>query len=221
MMSTEAFDVVIPDYPLYFKQSDKQRAKPFFADGRLPVYIRKGLKDGTYEVLSFDKPLKRPIIIDAKTKKVVPRNKKTVGTPKMSKVSGQAIWVGGEGSQWSRQKLKLFLENYFVPFLVRQLPRRIYPPAGHYIQLEFVFYCPLKQWMDDGIMPQDDDNHAFPYIKAIRDSLVNSGFVEDDSPLYMRGNYSRYVDTLGISERRLEMKIHFCKNFQAINEQLQ
>jgi hypothetical protein len=135
-----------------------------------------------------------------------------VGTAKTCKISGQVFWSGGQGSEWVRQKVKEALTIFFTPYIARQLPPKLFVPQGNFLQLEFIFYMPaLRKQI------QDDDNHAFPYVKAFRDTLKLLEVIDDDGPDFIRGTYSRYVMVSDESERRLEIKVHSCSNREPIS----
>lgn len=209
-MKSEIFNVVIPGYIEHIEVSKTTKVK--YWEKKELINLPKGLLSrlGKNE-LKWVSTGKREILAETASGVPIVKNPNTVGKVKMQKISGQIFWSGGSGSEWIRRKVKESLTAYFSPYIARQLPDKLVAPSGKFLQLEFIFYVPILR-----THIQDDDNHSFPYIKAFRDTLQLMKVIPDDSPEYIRGTYTRYVMIASESERRLEIKIHTCSNFQPI-----
>lgn len=224
-MNTEAFNIIIPNYPEEILISKSRREKYWLPKDskNLPQKHLKGIVDGTldWKMVRTSKTGKKEEmrLIDRSTGEHIVKNPVSAGKPRTQRISGQIFWEGGEGSEWTRQKVKKALTAYFSPAIARQLPPTIFTKPEHFIQLEFIFYYPLTLIYQEKRIPQDDDNHAFPYIKAFRDTLEMMGVISSDGPTVLRGSYARYVDIPIKEDRRLEVKFHFCKNAQAITHE--
>lgn len=197
-MSTEKFNMVLKLYPIEIQKSAKRREIWYhISEGKkLPKYLQKP----DYLHYTVDKD---GWIIKLETGEKLVRNYKTAGKPNMKRINGQSIW-DGDVSRYERNDLKKFLSDYFIPNINRQLPEHLF--TAKYIHVEFIFYVVEAE--------QDIDNHGYPYIKAFMDALQTSERIVNDSPVYIRGYYCRYVVVK--DDRRLEIKIHFCENSQRI-----
>lgn len=211
-MSTEKFNIIFKLYPEEMKLSEKKREiwihqseGPNIPKGIAKEINTKGAAGNYY----FDH---QGWVIDRRTEEKVVRNIRTAGKPNMQKISGQSIW-SGEVSRFARNKLKIFLTEYFTPAIVRHWPEKIFTTADKSFHFEFIFYFPLQL---RNMTAQDIDNHSYPYTKAFMDTLVNLSIIKDDSPAYYRGFYCRYVDIPTEEDRRLEVKLHFCENNQRL-----
>lgn len=211
-MGTERFNLVLRNYPEEMKLSDSRRVIYLHeSEGdRIPKHVREtlGVQPGSKYYADSDGWI-RNMHDDEK----VIRNTKTAGTPKMQRINGQAIWDGSL-DKYARNNMKIFLTEYFGPAIIRNLPDKLIAGAGMYLQFEFIFYVPivLRKWT-----VQDIDNHAFLYIKAFMDTCTQIQLIEDDNARFFRGYYPRYVNCATEEERRLEIKIHFCKNDERIS----
>lgn len=210
-MSTEKFNIIFKLYPEEIEMSKKRREIWYHrSEGDdLPAYILKDYRDGNSVKYGLDKD---GFFIDKKTEQKLVRNKKTAGKPSTFKINGQHIWDGSV-DRFKRAKLKTFLQEYFGPAIVRNLPESIFSKTGYFFHLEYIFFIPLqlRNWTS-----QDLDNHSYPYIKSFNDTLVTMATVVNDGPKYVRGCYARYVDIANEENRRLEIKIHFCENNQRL-----
>lgn len=223
-MNTEAFNIIIPNYPEEILISKERRAKYWTKDKEkhLPQKYITGLQAGAliWKLVKTSKTGKREEIrLVTEAGEHIVKNPISAGKPRTQRISGQIFWEGGEGSEWTRQKVKKALTAYFSPAIARQLPKNVFTKPEHFIQLEFIFYYPLTITYQEKRIPQDDDNHAFPYIKAFRDTLEMMGVISSDGPNVLRGSYARYVDIPTKEDRRLEVKFHFCKNAQAVTHE--
>jgi Holliday junction resolvase RusA-like endonuclease len=215
-MSTERFNLILKDYPEEMKLSDKRRTLWYHeTDTTIPKTIKEGVTDNLANDVK-SKPYTTDnlgwIINRVSGEKVI-KNSRTAGKPNMQKISGQSIW-NGSVDMYARNNLKKFLSEYFRPSISRTLPSNLVTPAGEYFHFEFIFFVPIvaRNWV-----AQDIDNHAYPYVKAFLDTVTAMKVIPDDSPRFLRGHSVRYVNCLGEGERRLEVKIHFCKNDQRIS----
>jgi len=219
-MSTEKFNIIFRDYPEQFHMSEKQRAK-YWLSKDISRFSEKMKKDIELGFLTW-KRLKngQQALHDTVKGEFKLRNPKIAGTPKIKKITAQLLWESGHGSEWVRQKMRDYLHDWFVPGIVRQgFPEELYAPAGHFIHFEYIFYYPFAE-KHNWSKYQDYLNHAFVYSKTFEDTLIELGILKDDNPKYVRGGYARYVDIMdveGSQERRLEIKIHFCKNNERIS----
>jgi len=223
-MSTEKFNIIFKDYPESFNISEKQRPKYYMeAKDRSKIGVRllarmqKG--DVTWKSLFVNKKSKGLALFDETTNDWVYKNTNQAGKPKVFRINAQVLWQGGHGVEFIRQKMRNYLHTWFVPAIVRQMPEEIFTKEGYYLQFEYIFYYPFAQ-KENWRQYQDYLNHAFVYSKCFEDTLVNMKIIPDDSPQYIRGGYARYVDIMlldGQQDRRLEVKIHFCKNNERIS----
>jgi hypothetical protein len=144
------------------------------------------------------------------------KNKAIAGTPLFKMINSQDVWESGSGMEWHIRKLKDMLTAYYTPNIVRQLPERIVTPDKRtFIHLEYIFFYPFV--CREPRTYQDYLNHFYVRGKIFEDTLVKLGVIEDDSPQFLRGAYARYVNVNSEEDRRLEIKIHFCKNGQRIS----
>jgi hypothetical protein len=205
---TEVFNVICKDYPVELRLSEKQR----------PKYIKEGNRIGKRQEQALKAGMMKWVegkLFDNVTNGFVVKNPSQVGTPRLVPISGQYFWQGGSRVEWYRQRLKEQLAAYFIPRIKMQLPiQKLFPPKNHFIHFEFIFYTRLQ--VEGRKIPQDVDNHAYPYMKVFVDTVKTLGMIEDDLPQIYRGSEFRYVEIEDIAERRLEIKIHFCRNGQAI-----
>lgn len=211
-MSTERFNMVIPDYERYVQLSAKRRAKYYYPGDTLSKKNQKLLDKGLYiwkdHKLSggdIEQRLYEPIIGD-----FIIKNLRTAGTPNKMILNGQSIW-NGNMAKFTRNKVRDFLHDYYIPFIKRQLPEKIFTTSGLFIQIEYIFYENLNKKLPDYF------NHALIYMKTFEDTIVELGVIQDDDPSFLRGGYPRYVHIEDETERRLEIKFHFCKNNERIS----
>ena len=211
-MSTEKFNLLFRDYPEEMQLSKSRRAIHIHeseGDG-IPANIRKSIGASAVNKYFFDPD---GWVISRETSEKVIRNKRTAGKPKMLRINGQSIWDGSI-DRYARNNLKVFLTHYFTPIIIRSNIEKLYTPKDHYFHFEFIFYFPLTL---RNFVAQDIDNHAFCYVKAFLDTMQELKIIENDNPLFARGYSSRYVDIPTEEDRRLEVKIHFCKNNERIS----
>lgn len=214
-MSTEKFNMILKLYPEEIELSKKKR--PLWihkSEGnKIPLHIRRGIgQSGEFLATSnylFDHD---GWVINLITNEKVVRNFRTAGKPNMESINGQSIW-NGNVARHTRNKLKHFLTDYFVPNIVRQLPKTLYPSGDKSIHFEFIFF---RKMINVSLL-QDIDNHSMPYVKAFMDALELLNVIPSDSPTWVRGIYSRYQHIPDDSERRLEIKIHFCDANQKLD----
>lgn len=210
--TTERFNVIFQQYPERILVSKKRRATYWEQKDKesLPKYL---LKDLAEKKLSWQYYKGKGLCLynDAERSFVI-KNAKVAGTERYWTINSQKIW---EGDQWMRQKAAEALHEYFGPGIVRQLPEEIFPPSPDvFLHFEYIFYYPFTARKEGEY--QDYINHAYIRSKAFEDTLVSLGVIKDDGPRYVRGGYARYVNVATEVDRRLEVKIHFCKNGQRI-----
>jgi len=220
-MGTEKFNCVFEQYPETVQLSAKRRAQYFTAltNTFLPPIAKKyekGIQMGKYtweKKPTKEKP-KQVALYDREKMEFVIKNSRTVGTPKIITINSQIAWESGKGSEWTIRAVKDFMKLWFTPLIIKQLPPQIEPGMDKYIHLEYIFYFPFTQ--RDPRLYQDYLNHWFIRGKIFEDCLVYLGIIPNDGPKYVRGAYPRYVNIDSEEERRLEVKIHFCKNNERI-----
>lgn len=206
-MSTERFNIVIPDYPEHFKLSNARRAEYYNAGDKLPLYIQRRIAKS--EVILCTK---KDRYKDSVTNEYLVKNKRTAGKPRLSKINGQGIWDGSI-MQFTRNTMRNYLHEYFKPFIIRQLPSKIFTNSkDKFLQLEYIFYIPL----DNKHHLQDYLNHSYCYMKTFEDALTELQVINDDDLSILRGGYPRVVNVEDETERRLEVKFHFCNNNERI-----
>jgi hypothetical protein len=225
---TEAFNMVVQQYPLKYTVAESRMKKYYFkelaASGMpdipveamdIPQYAKKKLKEGIFSWVFMTRTVggqrvRKEALFNTVTNEFVLKNPRTAGTPRILPINGQDFWSSGEGQQWNRSKLKEFLYDYYASRIVQQLPEGIWAPKGSFIHLEYIFYFPFKIYEANDV--QDLDNHSYPYVKVFKDVLQTLGVIKGDDFRYVRGDYSRYMEVETEEERRLEIKIHFCEN---------
>ena len=220
-MGTEKFNCVFEQYPETVQLSAKRRAQYFTAltNTFLPPLAKKyekGIQMGKYtweKKPTKEKP-KQVALYDREKMEFVIKNSKTVGTPKIITINSQIAWESGKGSEWTIRAVKDVLKLWFTPLIIKQLPPQIEPGMDKYIHLEYIFYFPFTQ--RDPRLYQDYLNHWFIRGKIFEDCLVYLGIIPNDGPKYVRGAYPRYVNIDSEEERRLEVKVHFCRNNERI-----
>lgn len=217
MSTTEKFNCVFEEYPETVQLSAKRRAQYYTAlfKGILPELPVKYQKAITLGRMSWEKKPtktkpKQVALYDREKKEFVIKNSRTVGTPKIITINSQIAWESGKGSEWTIRAIKDSLKAWFMPQMIKQLPPQIEPGMDKYIHLEYIFYYPFTQ--RDPRLYQDYLNHWFVRGKIIEDTMVYLGIIPNDGPKYLRGAYPRYVCVDSEEERRLEVKVHFCRN---------
>lgn len=215
--STEKFNIVYNNYPEEFNISQRRNAK-YWKKGEKPT---KKLIEEIEKGISFYKRKndkdKTEYLFNSLTRSFVVKNIKTVGTPRVQVINSQLFYEGGMGSEWKRSAIKDFLKFYFTPDIVRKLPEKIFTRQGEYIHFEYIFYYPFKKRKEENKKYQDYINHFYIRAKVFEDTIVGLGIIADDNADIVRGGYGRYVEVNTEEERRLEIKIHFCKNNQRIS----
>lgn len=210
--TTERFNCIFQQYPERIQLSKKQRAKYYeeTSAGLLPVKLAKRVLLGE---LSWQLKDRKKCLYDNAAQSFVIKNSKVAGTPKIRSINSQDIWTG---DPWLRKALATELHAYFAPGIIRQLPEEIFTPSPDtFIHLEYIFYYPFQAREEREY--QDYINHAYIRSKIFEDTLVELKIIKNDGPRIVRGGYARYVNVPTEVERRMEVKIHFCKNNQRIN----
>jgi len=157
------YTLEIPKFITKVQSSEKRRAK---------YYSNKA---GPGRVNKCPVRLKNPILddkgfyLDTEGAKIL-ANIRSVGTPKFIPINGQILYVG---KPWDRAKLKIALEEYFIPF-VETLP--IFTGS---IIMETELHTTIGH--DKG----DLDNLGYMYGKVLTDTMVNMGKLYDDSVPYV------------------------------------
>lgn len=213
-MTTERWNCLFKHYPEHVELSKARRGK--YWDINSIHKVGKGLLKRIENKECVMKPKgvnNKLYLFDTVANEFVLRNKKSVGTPHIVPINSQMVWEGGNTNVFRMRTTKNFLHEWFKPGIVRQLPEKIMPGNGYFIHLEYIFYYPFSCRTGPY---QDYINHLYIRAKVFEDTLVSLGVIEDDSPRYLRGGYGRYVDIPTEEDRRLEIKIHFCKNNQRI-----
>lgn len=210
-MGTEAYNLVIPLYREEFQYSQSRKPTYWKKTDKLPAYANLGISSGNYIwVLKGSKEC----LFDTIKSEFIVKNSKSAGKPRVMSINSQPFWAGGNGSEWVRMKMKDAVKSEFVPYIARHLPLKIFPPKNKFIQIEFIFFYPFKTKVKQY---QDYINHWFVRQKIFEDTLVDMKVISDDNPDILRGGYGRYVEIENEQERRLEIKIHFCRNEERIN----
>jgi hypothetical protein len=197
--------------------SNSRRAKYWFVDdqkkGKIGVKLTAGIESGKY-VFQPKGRNNKLTLFDVEKGIYVVRNPRSVGTPKIIPINSQIVWESGNTNVFSIRATKHFLAEWFGPGIVRQLPDKIFTGVGEFIHLEYIFYYPFdaRKWPY-----QDYINHWYIRGKVFEDTLVAKGKIPDDSPQFIRGGYARYVNVPNEEDRKLEIKIHFCKNDERIS----
>lgn len=220
-MGTEKFNCVFEQYPETVQLSSKRRAKYFIWDRTnlvppMPEKYKKALALGklSWELKPSKSKPNQHALYDRDKKEFIVKNSRTVGTPKIITINSQIAWESGKGSEWTIRAVKDVLKLWFTPLIIKQLPPQIEPGMDKYIHLEYIFYFPFTQ--RDPRLYQDYLNHWFIRGKIFEDCLVYLGIIPNDGPKYVRGAYPRYVNIDSEEERRLEVKVHFCRNNERI-----
>lgn len=219
MEKTSQFRVIFRDYPESFEISKSRRAKYYHRHTAITAkYLKEGIKTGKY-VWKLKTTHAGECLFDTETEEFVLKNPRAVGTPKGQVINSNILWAAGAGSEWTRQAIEKFLTGWFSPGIARQLPEKIWLKDFQFIHFEYIFYYPFKQNMKDNSewrQYQDYINHCFIRSKVFEDTLVKMKVIPDDSPMYVRGAYMRYVAIPEDQERHMDVVIHFCRNNQSI-----
>lgn len=212
--TTERFNCVFQLYPEKIQLSKKQRPKYWEKKhlAKMPQYIRRAIDAGTY-IWAKHNGKERLYNNAEDAKGFVIKNSKVAGKPKFETINSQTIY---QGDHWMRQIVVDELHAYFAPGIMRQLPTEIFTPSPDvFMHFEYIFFYPFEARKNEQY--QDYINHAYIRSKTFEDTLVKLQVILDDSPRYVRGGYARYVNVPTEADRRLEIKIHFCKNNQRIS----
>lgn len=210
--TTERFNCIFQQYPEQIQLSKSQRPKYWEHKDkdRLPKKVADRLFKGEISWQNYKGVLR---LYDDAEKAFVIKNIKVAGTPRVKMINSQTIWQGG--NEWERKAIAEMLHGYFAPGIVRQLPEEIFTPSPDiFIHFEYIFYYPFEARKEREY--QDYINHAYIRSKVFEDTLVELKIISNDGPRYVRGGYARYVNVATEADRRMEVKIHFCKNGQRI-----
>jgi hypothetical protein len=221
-MSTERFNIIYKDYPERYEVAKKRNTliweRKYESKLTKTLIARIAAGEVIWRAFIHNRKAKEALF-DVKESCYIIKNPKAAGTPRTVAISARFLWSGGKGTEFVRKEIKEFLHEWFRPGIKRQAPEKIFTRPGYFIQFEYIFYYAFankKNWK----LYQDYLNHAFIHSKAFEDTLVEMGVIPDDGPQYVRGGYARYVDIMeldGNQDRRLEIKIHFCKNNERIS----
>jgi hypothetical protein len=216
IMSSEHFNLIFQKYPEYFVAAKARKAEYWKPTDELPDYLERRVKKKTagWRMMKNSKMENIGLrLYDEELREFIISNSKSVGTEKKVKINGQLAWSGGKGSEWNNRIIKAVLEPYFTASIIRQWTiDKLYLPKDKFIHFEYVFYYPFKA---RSYQAQDYFNHMFHYVKVFEDVLQQQ-WLENDSPQFVRGGYMRYVEVESEEDRRLEVKIHFCRNEQRL-----
>lgn len=219
MEKTAKFRVILNDYPESFIISKKRAIKYWKPKNLLPIYLETLEKTGKLIWKEKSKAFGLALY-DPEKKEFVVKNKKVAGTERFHTINSQNLWVAGGGSQWTRLATEKFLKSWFTPAIIRQLPEKIWMKDDEFIHFEYIFFYPFNPANpnDNRLWRQYQDyiNHCFIRAKIFEDTLTELGVIPDDSPMYVRGSYMRYVAIPPDQERHMDVVIHFCKNNQTI-----
>lgn len=215
MESTERYTLVMHQYAETFHVSEKQRAKFYRLNEKLPKRMQARLDAKELEYRTH-LGTGKIFLYNSKEHCFIDKNIKNTGKPKISSINSQIFWESGSGGEWTRVKIKAVLNAMFEPMVKEQLPVSIVPEKGTFLQLEYIFWYPFGIRRSTGTPYQDYINHFYVRGKVFEDVLTKMKVIKDDNPDILRGAYARYVNVETEEERRLEIKIHFCKNEQRI-----
>ena len=211
--TTERFNCICQQYPEEIQLSKKQRAK-YWEEKHRSSLPKKHLDRLVSGELTWEMHKSKRLLYDQKERAFVVKNSKIAGTPKIKKINSQIVWQGG--NEWEIRAIADLLHAYFTPRIIQQLPEEIFTPSPDtFIHFEYIFFYPFEARANEQY--QDYINHAYIRSKAFEDTLVELRILKDDGPRYVRGGYARYVNVPTEVDRRLEIKIHFCKNNQRIS----
>ncbi len=169
--------IEIPNYLEHIQLSKSRR----------PIYYKKGDKipkkylDKTkYNFNS--KNILTNVIDDEK----ILKNSRSVGKPRLKKISGQDIWSGINHNLRSKiaKELKYYLRKQFKDLNLKGVKKNDYP-----IGIGLEFHKPI------GEANWDIDNHSLIFRKCILDALKGD-YIEDDSVFYVRSIPCEYYDCL-------------------------
>lgn len=181
------FQVEIPEYIEKIMLSKQRRAKYYTIKGRnVP---KKYLNKNKYSVD------KSGIIIDKITSEKVLSNPRSVGTPKMMRISGQDVWAGMPFMLRGKmaRDIKSSLEPYF-----NKLSKINEYPIG--VALDFYKQIGRANW--------DIDNHSLVYRKCVFDCLKDCEIIEDDSVKYITSTPTNYYNIGANETRKLVITIY-------------
>lgn len=201
---TQYFNIIYKMLPTHIMMSERQRAKYVKEGKKLNKTQQKKLDNNEYcfiEGKLYDKVNHEFVIL----------NKDKIGTPRMAKITGQQMWSSGRAVIHYRKELKEQLTLYFLQQIPLQLPEKIFPPKGKFIQMEYIYYIHQSKITKK---QQDVNNFFYLYVKIFGDVLQEMKVISGDDPTVYRGDYYRYVGVPETEEELLEIKIHFCGNDQ-------
>lgn len=122
--------VTIPNFPLRFKISNKQR----------PKYWKAHHKNRPKKYQHFNKKDKKGYLLDNEGNRVI-KNPNAAGTPKYVSLSGNNFTTGLHPAV--RSKMVHFLKDFYMPFVRQMKPITTFP-----IIMEWDFYSPVDTEFD-------------------------------------------------------------------------
>lgn len=167
-------ELVIPNFPLRFKVSNKRRKK----------YWKASHKNRPQKYAHLTKTDKKGYLLDEKGNKVV-KNPQAAGTPRYLSLSGNNFASGLHPSV--RSKIVHFLKDFYMPYVRLMEPFEDYP-----IQVEWDFYSPVE-------VEFDMSNFWF-YYKYFEDCLTETEYRGKNITPILPDDNRRYVTKPGAPE---------------------
>lgn len=176
------------EFSEYIKLSEKRKLKPFIRDSKKKLPKKYQTEDYVWNA--------KGQLAYARTGSLVPSNPKVVGTPRYWKINGQDIY---------NQKVK----HSHRAAIMNKL-HAVYEPLFHGLKpleetrliLHLNFYV-----LDEGKHNVDNDNRWI-WEKVIQDSMTATGFLPEDNPYIIRGNYKETFFVERPEDRKLEIILY-------------
>lgn len=180
-------EIVIKDYITHVQMSKSRRAKyyvrkslsPTWTNPKVPLWENPQVPKKYEKFTEYDKKNR---LLGADEEPLI-ANPKAVGTPKLQKINGQAIYGGIHHSM--RSKIVLAMKEYFCAKVKELQPATSFPVM---VLLEFGY-------QEDNIDSIPDIDNLWIYTKTILDSLTQEGIIPDDNPHFIRGYSPQYRET--------------------------
>lgn len=183
-------EITIPEYITKVKLSEKRQAKYYNVKGKKKI-PDKYLKDKKRYLIDGG-----GFIRDKFTGNKVIANSRSVGTPKYSKINGQAFY-SGFGSFAVRMAIVAGIKNFFKPFL------RGIPPITEYpVQFEMELHAPIEEgnW---------DLDNLWIYTKCFQDMLTDMKILVDDNIQFVtKPAAPEFFPVKTMEERKIVFKIY-------------
>lgn len=179
------FSIVIPDFITRIQVSASRRPVYYEKNGKHPVPSSKSkhiYPNGKCKFNWLQNALKgKTLLVDNKTKELIIKNARVVGTPKFVQIKGNDFY-SGFSSPHQRMLIVNSVKDNFRSYFKKIKKVETYP-----VYLEFIIYNEMNIKSSKGkLMSQDLDNQAYAYVKSSQDLMKEVRIIEDDNLSFIR-----------------------------------